>query len=876
MRWLTAARERLRTLIFGAREDADTEEEMRFHLEMEAQRREREEGLAPAEARRRAAVAFGGVEKHREAVRDARGWAWLSGLSLDVKLGARMIAKTPVLTLAGGLAIAVAVCLASAVFQFMNYMASPKLPLEDVGRIVRVQNWNLEQAEPEMRALRDYGVWRGELESITDLSAVVTQEYQVSTEDARYATLDGAETAASLFRVLRVAPLLGRTLLEADEAPDAQLVAVLGYTAWQRLFDGDRAAIGRTVRLGAERATVVGVMPPRFGFPVDEEVWVPLRHDVRAFATGEGPPINVIGRLAPGASLEQARAELETIGLRVAGERPATHEHLRPRLEQLEDVFAMTPFVRVLNLPFLLFLLVVAANVGTLVFARTATREGEIAVRTALGASRRRIVLQLFTEALVLTGAGAAVGLAAAHWGLHWGMDLFWEVQQSQAPWWFDAGISWTAILYAVALVFVAAAVIGGLPALKATGKRLRASLPQAGAGGSGARFGAISTGVIIVQVALCVAFLPVAFQSGLELMPERNLEGAFPAGEFLAGRLGQAGPAAGDPADSALIERTAAMHEEVKRRLAAESGITAVSFVTRMPGFNHPMDEVILDADTTELHGIRRVGIDLAFFDMMDARVVSGRAFHAGDLSSGAAIAIVDQGWVQEELGGRNVIGQRIRYETGGPSESGRWYEIVGVVDVPQDAFGPGEAVAVFHPLRVGRNATLQVYMHTTEGPETLVPRIQAIVSAVDPAIAMIDLRPLDDHWRPVMKSNVFFAAGLGTVAAIILLFALIGIYSLVSFTVTQRSREIGIRAALGANPRRIITSIFGRAAMQIGLGVLVGAAIVSLTIIDSPEGLRLVVGVAIAMAVMGMIGCIVPALRALRIQPTDALRSE
>jgi putative ABC transport system permease protein len=224
----------------------------------------------------------------------------------------------------------------------------------------------------------------------------------------------------------------------------------------------------------------------------------------------------------------------------------------------------------------------------------------------------------------------------------------------------------------------------------------------------------------------------------------------------------------------------------------------------------------------------------------------------------------------------GRNPIGQRIRYPSRAGDGGERWYEIVGVVSGMKRAIGPGEDVGLYHPIRDGEVASVQFYLRTNSPAGGLVARIQTLGNSLDRTVGITDLAPLDDVWRPVERANGYIAAALTIIAAVILLFALIGIYALMSFTVARRSREIGIRAALGANPRRIIAAIFRRAMLQVGLGIVAGAALVSLTIARSPDALGLVAGVAASMAVAGMIGAAVPAMRALRIQPTDALRAE
>ena len=888
MSWFEGLATRARLLVKGGAEERRAEEEIRFHLEMETERLMRDEGLSEGDARRRALVAFGGVDRTKEELRDGRGLAWLSGLRLDLKLGARTLAKYPVLTLASVLALTVALALAASWFQFMTNLVTPDLPLPGSERIVQVVTRDVSVAANRSSSLYDFERWRDEVSTIDGLSAAAPAEYAVTAEDGRLSVLEGARVSPDFFGVAGVGPAMGRPLAASDFDAAAPLAVVLGHSAWRRLLDGDPSAVGETVRLGSQYATVVGVMPEGFGFPVNQEVWAPLRESAVDYDPREGPPLLVVGRLAAGATVDQARAELEAVGRRVAAEQPTTHEHLRPTVNRFGRGSNMAGPARLLNLPFLFFLIVVSANVATLFFARTVTRQGEIAMRSALGASRRRIVAQLIAEALVLTVLAAVVALGLAAWGLGWGMELFWEVQQSRPPFWFDFGLSLGTTLYVLGLAVVAAVIIGGIPAIRSTGRRLRNRITQgSGAGSAAMRFGAASTAVIVAQVALCVAFIPIALESGRDMLPEAD-DLSFPAESFLYGTLVQQtsdGPtrtaestgqeSAGAPESAASAAPEVAWYDEVARRLAAESGVVAATFANRLPGFNHPVEEIQLEGDTTRVLAARRAAISPNFFDVMEARIVAGRSFRESDLTADQPVTIVDEEWAVEAFDGRSPIGRRIRYPVADGQEP-RWYEIVGVVAGAQRALGPGEDVGLFQPLRPRRDGALHFYLRTDGRPAALVPQVNDMVAAVDPDFGIAELRPLEEVWGPVERSQRFFIFALAAVAALILLFALIGIYALTSFTVSRRAREIGIRAALGADPRRIVLTIFSRTLGQIAIGIVIGATLVSLTVMNSPEGIRTVIGVALAMTVVGLVGCVLPVRRALRVQPVEALRAD
>lgn len=821
-----------------------------------------------------------------------------TGVSLlDFKLGVRMMARYPGLTLVGVLALTVAIGLSTAWFEFTRGMFSPTLPLENGERIVAIRNWDVEKAAPEPRSLHDFVTWREELQSIHELGAASLLEHTLSTEDGRSASVQGAQITASGFRLARVSPLLGRPLLEQDERVNAPGAVVIGYDLWQRLFDGDRGVVGRTVRLGNATSTVVGVMPEGFGFPKNQEIWVPFRANPLDFERREGPAIVVFGRLAPGFTLEEARAELTSLGQRTAAALPETHAQLRPRVDGYVDAFigggalALSAF----NLPFLLLLLVICANVATLVFARTVTRETELVTRSALGASRKRLVLQLFFEALVLTSLSAVIGLAAAAWATEWGMNLFWEIQESRPPFWLDNRLSLSTVLYTMALAVLSAAVVGAVPALKATGRNLRRGLT----GNSRLRFGAISTGVIVVQVALCVVFLPIAVARTQDALGGRIESIGFPARDYLAGRLTRQleAPLGALPeaSRSELIGRSAELQEEVRRRVASVPGVSAVAFTDRIPGMNHPYEWLQIGhgpvaPDSATRTAARALSVDPGFFEMMDARILSGRGFQPSDLESAVGVAIVDEAFVRENLGGRNAVGQRLRYPGRSGEEAERWYEIVGVVqDLAMNAYGPGGYqdlvqmgpagyVGVYHPLRPGEPSSVQMFLRTdAPNASVLVPEVVAAVTSLDPTLGVDDLKPLDEVWEPSHRGERLLTGIFAAVAAIVVGLSAAGIYALTSFTVSQRTREIGIRVALGADPRRIIRTIFFRALMQIGLGVLAGGMLFGLVGgVETAKGVWLLAAMAGLMLGVGLLACVQPAARALRIQPTEALRAD
>jgi predicted permease len=905
-----AARARSIWRAIRRRSDVESEmaEEFRAHVEFRAADLVRW-GLTPAEATRQARLEFGSPERYKDEARASRGLDRINDLRLswlDFKLGFRMLARYPGLTIVGGLAMAFAIWLGASTFEIMTQAMAPTLPLAEGDRIVGLRLWDAEKSEREGRAMYDFLAWRGQLRSIDDLGAVRQGRRNLITSDGVGEPVDVAEVSASAFRVTRVPPLLGRALIDADEADGALPVVVIGEALWRSRFAGDPNIVGRIVRLGRVPSTIVGVMPRDYLFPINNQFWVPLRVEPGSISPLEGSRIGIFGRLAPGASLREANAELAALGRRMALDFPATHEHLRPQvMPYAKMVLPMEGWEKAVlsafNVPLLLLITLICGNVALLIFARAATRESELAVRTALGASRARIIMQLFAEALVLGSLAAVVGLLASGPAVAWAMRVA-EVDMmsgNKFPFWFHGSLSPTTILYAAVLTVFAAVIAGVVPALKMT--RGMARLQQATAGGGGVKLGGLWTAVIIAQVAVTVSFPGITFLIRREGAEPLISDTSFPASEYLAARIEMDRDpppgASADTSEAAWLRRYAATVEEVERRLAADPAVAGATFGTSMPRMSHParyieMDEggaAPLDPRYPMGHRVSVASVDVGFFDTFGATMLAGRGFRAGDLESNAVPVIVNQSFVSRVLGGRNAIGRRLRYVPNGAlipeAERGPWYEVVGVVeDLAMDTRPDNpKAAGFYHPVTAARAYPAEVAVHVNGRSDTFVPRFRAVVAEVDPTLRMYDVQRLDQVLRGELQGIVFWFRLFAGISAMALILSLAGIYAVMSFTVARRTREIGIRVALGASQRRVITTIFRRPLIQVAIGVAVGTAIVLSVVWGASDtgGLsaRQVLFVAVyAVLMMGvcLLACVVPTRRALGVEPTEALRGD
>ena len=822
-------------------------------------------------------------------VRSARARVKGTEMVQDYKLGFRMLLKYPGLTIAGGLALAIAIGIGAGWYDLTRDFLRPTIPLPDGDRIVEIEMRNLAGGD-ERRLLHDFSVWQRDVRSVVDLGVYRTVERNLILGDARPEPVTIAETTASAFRLVRVPPLLGRPLLDADEQPGATAVVVIGYQVWQQQFGGRDNVLGQTVQLGDTRTTVVGVMPDGFAFPVNHRLWVPLQLRTAGYSPLEGPAVRVFGRLAPAATQAQANAELTAVVERTATDSPRTHERFRPRVlsyggESPGDrtwlEFAVT------HLPILLVLIVACTNVGTLVYARTATREAEIATRYALGAGRSRIVAQLFVEALVLASVAAAIGLAAAQWTVRWGVGVYYAGYNGGPPFWVKPGLKPTTILYAAVLTIVGAAILGVLPALKVTSSHVHTQLRTLGVGGSTLRFGKFWTTAMILQVALTVILLPPAFGISEEALRDRRIRAQFPAEEYLAIRLeldrDQVG-ASGAESSGSSATRLHRVYAELERQIAQEPSVRAVTFADRLPGMRPSVrtaeTEVTAETKPVLIPNLWIASVGPRFFETFDIPLLAGRDFHDSDRTASERAVMVNEAFARRYMNGASPVGRRVRYASADPANAEPWFEIVGMVrDIGMTPTDLGEAPYMFTPATLATTNPLVVGVRVVGDPAAFAPRVRAIAADLDVGLRLDEVRSLDEITWSV---DIPMMIGAGAIAAVVtlgLFLSAAGIFSLMSVSVARRTREIGLRTALGASRGRLIAGVFSRALTLIGSGIAAGNVVLVLMVALSDEVEVADVADALLMtsAVMltvGLLACIEPARRALRIQPTDALK--
>lgn len=873
---------RLRQVVRPAAGDADFDAELEAHLAM-AEEEKVCRGMSHEEARRQARLELGSVTQLREAARAARGVPWLETFLLDGKLGLRMLRRSWGLTLVGGLAIALTIGLGASIFTIWDTFAGTRLPLDEGDRVMAIQSFDRASQRVHLTTpLADFRRWRETLKSVEYLSAMRPIDTEVLTPDGPVGPVRAAEMTASAFELARVRPLLGRPLIDHDERVGAEPVAILAYDLWQSEFSSDPAVLGQRILIADTPHTIVGVMPEGFRFPINQRLWIPLRIDPVSEARRDGD-VFIFGRLVPGATLQGAQNDVGTVGLLRSDAAARTMAQLEPRSVPyaagfFPDVHANSWASGLIILLAALLVIPPCANIAILVYARTVTRREEFAARTALGATRGRIVMQLFVEVLVLaTGAGIAGFLLARQFSGQLSRVVMPTMRPQDLPFWMDFEPSLPTALCVAGLSVLAAAIAGGIPAWHATGRWRRSGLLGLETRGSGARLGKTWIALLATQVTLTLAILPSAAEMVWGVFRPAVVGPGLPVEEFLTGSLLMEGDAS----------RFDSLRVEAIRQLRAQAGISGATLSSGVP-LEEPFADIEVEGGETSGIQARFNSVDDRFFDVFGARLLAGRRFEAGDFGAAFANAsavrpastpvIVNRSFVTEILGGGNGLGRRVRYrDTEGQAASPPGsHEIVGVVeDFPGDNDGP----MMFHPLTAAHPVTATI--RAASGLGLAAGRLRAVAAGLDPHLRIGRLRSLDDIYWQRRSPDHTFGFVLGAVMVIVFLFSMAGLYTLMTFIVAQRWREIGVRLALGAQPRQLLGGIFGRALVPLTLGAIVGCAVALrlhswLPIAEAGgQSIPGIVPISAALVIgVGLLAAAGPARRAIRVDPTEALR--
>jgi predicted permease len=900
---------RLRSLFRRTKVDEEVYDELRFHLEQQTEKYLRA-GMNPEQARRQARMEFGGLAQVQEGCREAHGVTFLETLLQDLRFGIRMLRNAPGFTMVVVLTLGLGIGATTSIFTLVNAVMLRSLPVRDPQQLV-VAEWSARNRPHSVGTssfgdCQDYQGMRSEcalsypmFQQIHDQKNLFANvmafagPVQLDLSGNNAASIaQGELVSGSYFETLGVIPALGRTLDSDDEKPGAQPVAVLDYAYWQRAFGSSPDVVGRTVRLNNTAFTIVGVADSMFtrltpGKSVD--LWVPLPQGKQLGQLwAQNPDANnwwlvVVGRLKPGASLTQAQAAVNALFVNNAlhGAKPVWSPADDPHLWLLPAQQGLSGIRYRYGKPLMLLLaavgivlLIACSNVAGLMLARSAGREREMAVRMAMGAGQRRVIRQLLTESLLLSLFGAVLGALVACAGTT-GLAAFFS-SNSSSPLRLDLEPNWLVLLFAVGVTVLTAIGFGLAPALRAAGANvaieLKGSTPSATGHSKGHRLG-LGKWLVVMQVALSMVVLAGA---GLLLRTLNKLHTIDPGFDTRNILLFSINP---EPAGYSK-KQIPDLYADVQRRVAALPGVVNTSYSSGaiLDGGLWTEDvrvEGHADKNTVET---RMLSVGPDYFKTMKIPVVDGRVLAQPDMSSTQLAAVVNREFVRKFAAGRNPIGLHF----GGTDPKDPQWQIVGVVgDTKYESLRGTKGPTAYVPLTAG-GATFE--LRTTVSPVGLMPAVRQLMREVDNNVPIIRMTTQSDAVDRLLFNERLVARLFGLFGALGLMLSCVGLYGLLSYNVTLRTREIGIRTALGAQRRDVLVLVLRQGLALVILGVMLGAAaatgatrlIGSLLYGVRPTDPFTFAFTAALLIAIGLVASLLPARRATRVDPMTALRWE
>ena len=835
------------------------------------------------------------------------GWKERIGrFGRELRMGLRGLRRRPGLSVAAILALGLGIGLTATTFTIAWGTIFRGLPFERADELVHFERENAGEGLQLAVTPHDYRDWRERQTTFVDLGAYVEALAHLTDGSGAIRRLWGVFIDPQSFELLRVRPAMGRAFGADDAVPGAPDVIVLAHSAWQNEFGSDADIVGRTIELNGAPATVIGVMPEGFGFPVAEQFWRPLRLDFGRLQRGEGR-LDVFGRLAPGADLELARAEFRTIGERLESAYPATNRGVRPVLRTFHEEYVGEDFTRLILSMLaggVLVLLIACANVSNLLAARAMTRTREVAVRTALGAGRARILAQFLGETAVLAAVGAALGIVLARIGLGWfaagaRAGAFRLPHGSDSLFWWELELSWVPLLFVLALTLLAGLVAAAAPATRAMQADVGEVLKDESRGGSGRRLSRFTRALVVAEIGLTTCLVVAA---GLMVKSVLNATGGrerLDGSRVLTARVALPLAALGLSEERYPDhERRLAFYENLLLELAARPGVTAATVSSTLPsqlGGGAAFELPDGDYPSDDSYPDTRVAVvSPDFFATFGVELEEGRPFADSDRAGGDGVAIVNRAFADRYFPGESPLFRQIRLR-GGEAGDEPWLTVVGVAPtVVSDDDRDRDLSKVFVPLSqsgVGSPETplgrwglrfMAVAARTDGEPGALASTLREATGSVDASVPVYDIDPFEAVLaRETARYRIFGRYYLVFGAAGLLL-SLIGLYSIMSFSVANRGTEIGIRMALGAGSRDVRRQILTEGSRQIGLGLIMGGLLaVWLTAglvrvlyqVDRWDPAIALATVAV-IAGTGLLACLVPARRAAAVDPASAMR--
>ena len=808
----------------------------------------------------------------------------------DIRFAARLLIKDRWFTLAAATALALGIGANAAVFTFVNAALVRGLPFHEPDRIMAL--WTEDDQSRQMGTSElDYEDLRAEARSFSELAATVSSPINLSDEGRAPERVQGAYVTANLFRLIGQSPVIGRDFTDNDDRPGAEPVTIIAHSIWQNRYESDPAVLGRTLRANSKVVTIVGVMPPDMRFPNNIDIWVPRVQLPPETLTGRRDRRNlqVIGRLADGVLVDQARVELASIGQRLSQAYPATNENLTPNLMPFAERWvngAQIPLAFLSLQGAVAFVLLIAcANVANLLLARAAHRSQEMSVRAALGASRWRVVRQLLVESVMLACIAGVAGFGLAVAGVRW-FDA--ATQNVGKPYWMEFTMDGTVFAFITAVCLATGVIFGLAPALHVSKTDVNEVLKEGGRGGTGGlRARRWTRTLIIAELALTLVLLAGAGFMMRSFLTLYRLDLGVDTSRLLTMQIYL--PLTKYPEMGPRTE----LFRQFEERLRGISAIEASAMTTATPLGGGTRRPLAIDGRPTpvgvEPPLVTTLSVGDGYFDTLDVQLLRGRVFTTADGLPGQETAIVSQRFVAMYLADEDPVGRRIKLEIPNrapDTPKPAWLTIAGVApDIRQTSMqDPEPDPVVYVPHRTESSRAGVLILRTMSDPADMTALVRDTMRVLEPDLALFNIQTLDQRLAQQRWVFQVFGSMFATFAFIALVLSAVGLYAVTAYSVTQRTQEIGLRVALGAQPGQVQWLILRLVLGQLVIGLLIGVAgalgvgqlLESLLVQTSPADPTTLIAIVAILMTVAVLACLLPARRAARLDPMVALRDE
>ena len=802
----------------------------------------------------------------------------------DLRFSGRALARRPGSAAASVAALGMGIGLCTMMFSIIYGVYFRSLDVPEADRLLIICRTDPARGYPELWVRQhDFYDWREAQRSFEGLAGYYFGTVNLSGTEGPE-RFSGGFVSANTFDLLRVRPVVGRSFQVGDDAPGAPLTVLLGYRVWEERYGADPAVLGKDVKVNGELATIIGVMPEGFRFPHDQDLWVPLRDERSEHADRDaGPSFRVFGRLQPGVDREQARLEFELIAKRLANQYPDTNEGIGVRFMTFVEANT-SPFMAVgfstMLLATVLVLLIACSNVANLLLARAALRTRECAVRAAIGASRFHAVVPFFSEAVVLSGVGAIIGVGLAYLSV----ELFRSATADVSwPYYMEVKVDLPILGFVVILGVLASVASGVAPAVRLLRTDVNTVLKDEARGCSSLELGKLSRALVVTEVALSLALLVAAGLMGKSIARLGDRGFNFAGDDVFTGRVQLLGR------QYDTEQARTRFYNDLLARLAAIPGVESAALGSELPGRGAASrrfaGEGVSYAAYPDHPVAPRAAVTPGFFETLDAGLSRGRSFEARDDAEAPGVAIVNQRFADLFFPGENPIGRRIREVT--RADAGEWMTVVGLApNLKIEGFYPGQDSAGYYvPLAQHSVSYVGMAVEAKGGDAAaLAAGLRRAVAAIDPELPVYETRTLDeviDHqtWAYRVFGVLFVVFGFAA-----LFLASVGLYGVLAFSVNRRTHEFGVRMALGAGAGDVIGLVLRQGAPQLAIGLALGLglslglsrAMTIFTFQASPTD-PAVFGFSFLFVVsVSALAGFLPTLRATRVNPTVALKSE